>query len=241
AEDAAEAFRAALAAGADLPRLRGSAREARVVARYAPGAVVRRRRDASEAWLKRTPREDYGVLHFATHALVDEGSVSSTALALAPADAEDGFVGAGELAELELAAELVVLSACRTAGGVVLKGEGVQGLAAPLLVAGARAVAATWWPIGDAATVRFVDDFYRAMAAGTPAGEALRRAKLAALERGAPAREWAAFTIVGDPLALPLLRAPAPGRGSPALLAAAAFLLAVAAYGLAMRRRRTSE
>src|SRR5690606_38335504 len=163
-EGAAEAFRAALAAGADLPRLRGSAREARVVACYAPGALVRRRRDASEAWLKRAPLEDYGVLHLATHALVDEGSVSNTALALAPADGEDGFVGPGELAELELAAGLVVLSACRTAGGVVLKGEGVQGLAAPLLAAGARAVAATWWPIGDAATVRFVDDFYRGMA-----------------------------------------------------------------------------
>src|SRR5690606_12104073 len=172
---------------------------------------------------------------------VDEGSVSNTALALAPADGEDGFVGPGELAELELAAELVVLSACRTAGGVLLKGEGVQGLAAPLLAAGARAVAATWWPIGDAATVRFVDDFYRGMAAGTPAGDALRLAKLAALGRGAPAREWAAFTIVGDPFALPLLHAPAPGRGAAVLLAGVGILLLVLAYGLAMRRRRASE
>jgi len=75
-------------------------------------------------------------------------TIANTALALAPEGAEDGFVHPAELAALGLQAELVVLSACRTAGGVIVRGEGIQGLAAPLLAAGARAVAATWWPIG---------------------------------------------------------------------------------------------
>jgi CHAT domain-containing protein/tetratricopeptide (TPR) repeat protein len=236
----ADVFRSALAGDRGLPRLRGSAREARAVARYSDQATVRRRGDASEAWLKRTPLAEFGIVHFATHALVDEGSVTNTALALAPEDDEDGFIGPSELANLRLAAELVVLSACRTAGGVIVRGEGVQGLAAPLIAAGARAVAATWWPIGDVATVRLVDDFYRAMAEGQVASEALRSAKLAALRRGAPPREWAAFTLVGDPLARPSLRLPAGDGRSVLLTALAGVVVALVAYGL-IRKRRGAE
>ncbi|MGH7536669.1 MAG: CHAT domain-containing protein [Gemmatimonadales bacterium] len=76
-----------------------------------------------------------------------------TALALTPGQGEDGFVTPGELAGLRLDADLVVLSACRTAGGVVVDGEGVQGLTAPLLAAGARSVVATSWQVGDQLTV----------------------------------------------------------------------------------------
>ena len=233
-------FRSALAGEHGLPRLRGSAREARAVARYSADATVRRRGNASEAWLKQTPLAEFGVVHFATHALVDEGSVENTALALAPTNDEDGFIGPAELANLPLAAELVVVSACKTAGGLIVRGEGVQGLAAPLIAAGARAVAATWWPIGDVATVRLVDDFYRAMAEGHPAAEALRLAKLAALQRGALPREWAAFTLVGDPMARPRLRVPS-DRPTPALFVAIAAAAVLLAYAVVMRRRHSAE
>jgi hypothetical protein len=60
-----------------------------------------------------------GHLHFATHALVDEQAVTRTALALVPGGGHDGFVGPGDLAGLPLRADLVVLSACRTARGRV--------------------------------------------------------------------------------------------------------------------------
>jgi CHAT domain-containing protein len=232
-----EVFRSAVAGRGALPRLPGSAREARAVARYSAAATVRRRDGASEAWLKTSPLTGFGVVHFATHALVDEESVTSTALALAPSEGEDGFVNAGELLGLKLAADLVVLSACRTAGGKIVRGEGVQGLAAPLLVAGTRAVAATWWPIGDEASVRLVDDFYRGLASGHPAGDALRDAKLAALARGAPVREWAAFTIIGDAMVKPTLTMP--GRGLPvALLATVVAGALLLLYGVVTRSRR---
>ena len=235
-----EVFRSALSGTSGLPRLRGSAREARSVARFATAATVRTRGDASEAWLKSTSLANFSIVHFATHALVDEGSVASTALALAPGNNEDGFVGIAELANLHLAAELVVLSACRTARGPILRGEGVQGLAAPLLAAGARAVVSTWWPIGDAATVQLIDDFYRAMSEGRPVSDALRQAKLAALQRGVPAREWAAFTVVGDPLARPSLHAPANDAPLVPLVAIGVFAV-VLIYGAVMRRRRVSD
>src|SRR6185312_9559356 len=109
----------------ELPRLVESAREARSVARYAPHAEVRLRRDASAAFLLRAPLTGYDIIHVATHAVVDERSVARTALVLAPGGGESGFVTPAQLAALGLDADLVVLSACRTAGGVVIDGDGV--------------------------------------------------------------------------------------------------------------------
>ena len=194
-----ELFRDAFDRSGGLPRLAAAGDEVRDVARYAPSSVVRVREEASEAFLKRTPLQRFDVLHFATHALVDESTLARTALALSPGDGEDGFLSPADLAALRLDAVLVVLSACRTAGGVIVAGEGLQGLTAPLLEAGARSVVATQWRIGDRPAVRLVDEFYAAMAAGRPVADALRAAKLAAIRRGAPPRDWAAFTVVGDP------------------------------------------
>jgi tetratricopeptide (TPR) repeat protein len=207
--DAAEAgfFAAARAAGA-LERLSGAAREARLVARYAPATDVRLGRDASAAFLEHADLRDYRVLHFATHAVVDERSVAGTALALAPGAGKTGFVGASDLAALNLRADLVVLSACRSAGGVVVGGEGMQGLTAPLLAAGARSLVATQWRIDDREVVPVVDAFYTALATGQPVIDALRAAKLRALGAGRSPRAWAAFSVIGDPLVTVPLRAP---------------------------------
>lgn len=79
-----------------------------------------------------------------------------------------------------------------------MRGEGVLGLTAPLLVSGARAVVATGWRVGDRAAARLVGDFYESLVTGASVGEALRAAKVAARRRGAPVSEWAAFGIVGN-------------------------------------------
>jgi len=229
-----ELFRDAFDRSGGLPRLAAAGDEVRDVARYAPEAVVRVRGDASEAFLKRAPLARFGILHFATHALVDEATLARTALALAPGEGEDGFLSPADLAALHLDADLVVLSACRTAGGVIVAGEGLQGLTGPLLEAGARSVVATQWRIGDRSTVQLVDRFYLAMAGGMPVADALREAKLAAMRHGAPARDWAAFTVVGDPdVRVPLTR-PAPG---PSMFWLGAAGVALLLGGLLMRRR----
>ena len=219
-----------------LPRLAGSGREAHLVARYSPDAEIRLRGEASAAFLKHASLERFRVIHFATHAVVDERSVSRTVLALAPDSGRSGLVGPGDLAALRLDADLVVLSGCRTAGGVVVEGEGVQGLTAPLIQAGARSVVASQWRIGDQSTVTFIQAFYEALARGLPVGDALRAAKLDALHRGAPPREWAAFTTVGDPLVSVPLSVPQPSRWRSAGLVAA---LTLAAAGIAYSRRRS--
>lgn len=192
---------AVFSANGGLGRLRGSGREARSVARLAGPADVRTRGAASEAFLKRSRLREYSVIHLATHAVADERGLTRTALALAPGDGEDGFLGPGDVASLDLAADLVILSACRTAGGPVVRGEGILGLMAPLLQAGARSVVATQWRIDDRGTARFMEELYRALGSGLPAGDALHQAKLAARRRGEPAARWAAFTLFGDPFA----------------------------------------
>jgi hypothetical protein len=135
----------------------------------------------------------------------------------------------------------VVLSACRTAGGVAITGEGMEGLTAPLVAAGARSVVATQWRIGDRSAVRLVSDFYSGLARGLPVAEALRSAKLAAIARGAPPSDWAGFTVVGDPFARVALATPGPRRQGWWIAAGGGLALLVLGTYLVRRRGRSSE
>jgi tetratricopeptide (TPR) repeat protein len=211
-----------------LPRLLASGREARLVARYGDRSTVLLGEEASEANLKRIDLGQYRVLHFATHARVDEASLAGTALALAPGNGEDGFVGPGELERLHLTADLVVLSACRSGGGALVRGEGIVGLAEPFIAAGARAVALTRWEIGDRSTVPFIARIYDALARGETADQALRSAKLQAIADSVPASVWAAFTVVGDPNAKVGLHPP---RSYAKIWLAAVLLVALLGVG----------
>lgn len=193
----------------DLPPLKGAAREARLAARYAAAADVRLGRNASAAFLKRTDLRPYRVLHFATHTIVNERSVAGTALALAPGQGESGFLGTGDVAALRINADLVVLSACTSAGGRLANGEGVQGLTSAFLQAGTRSIVATAWRIPDREVVPLVEAFYAGLARGESVMDALRAAKLGAMKKGMPPRAWAAFMAIGDPLTRVPLRAPA--------------------------------
>jgi CHAT domain-containing protein/tetratricopeptide (TPR) repeat protein len=237
-EEGLEPYRAAFDAAGGLPRLEASAREAQLVARYADEAEVRLRQRASAAYLKHADLARFDVVHVATHALVDDHAAARTALALAPGEGESGFVTATDLAALRLDASLVVLSACRTAGGVVVDGEGIQGLTAPLLQAGARAVVATEWRVGDRTMVPLLVDLYDALARGQPLADALRTAKLEALGRGAAPREWAALVSVGDPVVTVALERPAGRRWWVAVGAAAALLVGLGAVLRGRRARR---
>ncbi|MGH7586916.1 MAG: CHAT domain-containing protein, partial [Gemmatimonadales bacterium] len=221
--------------GDTLGRLPGSAREARLVGRYGTTAVVLIGREATEARLKRELLDRFSVIHVASHALVGEEWSSRTAIALSPGDGEDGYLTPAELAALPLAADLVVLSGCRTARGMTVRGEGVLGLTAPLLSAGARSVLATGWDAPDAEMVEVAERFYRELASGLPVGEALHRTKLAIRDQGRPSREWAAFRLTGDPFLMVPLRRPQPARWP---LAAAAALLAA---GILVATRRRAE
>lgn len=190
-----------------LPRLPHSGDEARRVGRYGVQSRVHLTRAASEEEVMRTDWRDVAVVHFAAHAIVDPDGDAGTALALAPSARHDGFLTPGEMGALALRGALVVLSACRSSGGQVLGGEGLRGLTAPLLEAGARTVVATHWSIGDRSVVPFVDRFYAAMAAGRRVDDALREAQVAAIRDGVSIADWGSFSVIGDGgLRVPLRR-----------------------------------
>ncbi len=200
---ATRAHFAAFAERGGLPALPASAAEARAAGRLFPGSEVRLGGAASEAALRRLGLGGFSIIHLATHALVDEAALGRSAIALAAGGGEDGFVTAGDLARLRLDADLVVLSGCGTALGVIVGGEGIRGLTAPLLEAGARAVVGTLWPIGDASAADFVASFSRALGRGEATAEALRSAQLERIRAGDGPRTWAGFEIVGNGMLAP--------------------------------------
>ncbi|MFG0316306.1 MAG: CHAT domain-containing protein, partial [Planctomycetota bacterium JB042] len=120
-------------------------------------------------------------LHLAMHGVVDERVAARTGLVLA-----DGTFGLDRVARLRLDADLVVLSACETAGGRVVRGEGARSLARSFLVAGARAVVANRWAVSDRSSAEIMRSFYAAIAAGARPAAALRAAQRAFRGDGGP-------------------------------------------------------
>ena len=157
--------------------------------------------EATEDRVKRLPLSGYKILHFATHSLLDERVASRSALVLSedPRSGEDGFLEAREIYDLELNADLVVLSACQTAGGKMEKGEGIQGLSRAFFCSGSRSVVASLWNVNDESTSFFMKTFYGFLTEGRTKQEALRLTKIR-MCRSADWRpyHWAAFVLIGE-------------------------------------------
>jgi CHAT domain-containing protein len=124
---------------------------------------------------------------------------------------DDGFLQLFEVYGLGLDAELAVLSACDSAVGLEVAGEGVFALSRGFLAAGARSVVASQWPVDDQATAALMAMFYRELAldlaAGRPLGvsRALDRARKHVRHdpRWSSPVYWAPFVLTGSPAALP--------------------------------------
>jgi len=119
-----------------------------------------------------------------------------------PAEAQDGLLTAEDVSALDLyGTDLVVLSACETGLGEVVRGEGVFGLRRAFVLAGASTLVMSLWKVPDAETAELITDFYRRMRDGSGPAEALRRAQLTIKARPNLAEPyyWAAFVCQGDP------------------------------------------
>ncbi len=181
-----------------LPPLPGARREARFAARYGMGSELFLGPDASEARLKALEPGRYGLLHFATHARVDEATLAGAALVLAAGEGEDGVLRAGELGSLRLDVPVVLLSSCSTADGRAIRGEGLVGLASALGEAGVRTVVLTRWDVDDRVQAELIEVLYERLAEGLTVAEAVRAAKVEMRARGASPAVWAALVVVGD-------------------------------------------
>ncbi len=161
-------------------------------------------KESTEGAVKSEQLRDYKRLHFATHGLIDEEFPSRSAVALTFDDKsqEDGFLEAGEISELDIDCDLVVLSACQTGRGKLFSGEGIVGLSRAFIRAGARSVVVSLWNVSDISTGRLMKSFYRQLAGDVGNPAALRKAKLQMMEGARDLRHpyyWAPFVIIGRP------------------------------------------
>jgi CHAT domain-containing protein/tetratricopeptide (TPR) repeat protein len=188
-------------------RLPSSDREAREIAALVPAAqrLLALGFDASRARALSPELAQYRDLHFATHGELDSRRPELSKLVLSLFDKnghpEDGFLRLNDIYNLHLNADLVVLSACRTALGQEIRGEGLVGLTRGFMYAGAARVLASLWSVEDRATADLMAIFYRdRLRQGLSPAEALRRAQLEIA--GQPGRKspyfWAGFSLQGE-------------------------------------------
>jgi CHAT domain-containing protein len=191
----------------DFARLRFSRAEADNIARLvAPGRMLKAVDFVATRELAMQPElKDYRILHFATHSVLDDEHPELSGVVLSLADRkgqpQNGYLRLYDIYNLRLNADLVVLSACRTALGREIHGEGLIGLTRGFLYAGAPSVLATLWEIDDRTTAEVMTRFYDGLLGRGERPAAALRAALIALWRlkgwQAP-HYWAAFTLQGE-------------------------------------------
>lgn len=160
---------------------------------------------ALEEVVKSGNMDQYKVIHFATHGLIDDKVPTLSGILLAPSrepEGDDGFLRLNEIFNLNLNTDLVTLSACETALGKETRGEGMIGLTRAFFYAGARSIIASLWMVSDQSTSKLMEDFYRNYATGKKPQEALRLAKLKLLKSEDIFYNhpffWAPFVIIGS-------------------------------------------
>src|SRR5215510_9911407 len=156
--------------------------EAEEVKNVYPQSTVYVKKEASEEKSKSlSPTHD--ILHFATHAQLDEDDPLSSAVLLAREDKEDGRLEVREIFGMELKANLVVLSGCETGLGKLSTGDELVGLTRAFIYAGTPSVVASLWSVDDSSTAHLMASFYRNLKTMTKV-EALRQAQLALIRGG---------------------------------------------------------
>lgn len=193
--------------GRALPRLFASREEAKAIIALAPrgtsyGAL---NFDANRERAMSADLGQYRILHFATHGLLNTARPQLSGVVLSLYDERgnkrDGFLRLNQIYRLRLASDLVVLSACSSALGKEVKGEGLIGLTRGFMYAGANRVIASLWKVDDEATAELMTIFYRNLlqAQMTPARAlSAAQSELQQQERWRSPYYWGAFTLQGD-------------------------------------------
>ena len=169
---------------------------------------------ATEAAFKKTAK-NYGVLHLAMHAYVNDKKPNYSHLVFAPStdSIEDRYLYAYELYNMQLNADLAVLSACETGNGQIQKGEGVMSLSRAFKYAGVPNIVMSFWKADDFYTKYIMTHFYQFLKSGTGKNEALQQAKIAQIASAKDNKEaahpfyWANFVLVGNGKPIPFKQA----------------------------------
>jgi CHAT domain-containing protein/tetratricopeptide (TPR) repeat protein len=202
-----ETLRLATEAGmANLPRLAGSGDEARSILSLngAANTSVHLGFQAAAAAVRDQNWDDYRIVHFGVHALMNPGrpAFSGVVLTMVGRDGapQNGVLWLSGIYALHMPVDLVVLSGCHTAAGREIPGEGLEGLSRAFFFAGARSVVGSLWSVEDRETSLLMQRFYQnLLAKKMPPAAALRRAQLDTARDPATSApfHWAGFTVQG--------------------------------------------
>lgn len=159
---------------------------------------------ATENLFKTLDMTSFNLIHIATHSFEDTKAHKLSGLMFAPhnrspATGEDGILYSGEIYNLQLEAELIVLSSCESGVGKLIKGEGMMALNRGFFYSGIRNIVFSLWKVEDRSTSQLMIEFYRNILEGRPYCRALRRAKLELLKSPYTAfpKYWSGFVLVG--------------------------------------------
>jgi CHAT domain-containing protein/tetratricopeptide (TPR) repeat protein len=189
----------AASSGPQYPKLEFAGQEITAISTEVGGAgnLVLRGEAATPAAYSRATPGRFGYIHFAAHAAANRQSPLDSAVLLSGPPDKSRLM-ARDVMAMPLTADLVTISACRSAGGKTYAGEGLVGFAWAFLRAGARNVIAGLWDVSDRSTAQLMTALYGEIARGTPAPEALRAAKLRLIAAGgayAKPYYWAPFHV----------------------------------------------
>lgn len=191
----------------ELPRLPFTRQEAEAIYALTRLAGIWKAVDfeASRATVSSPELSQYRILHFATHGLLNNEHPELSGIVLSLIDREgrpqNGFWRLYDIYNMKLGADIVVLSACQTALGKLIKGEGLVGLTRGFMYAGAARVVASLWRVEDEATAELMKKFYEGMIRdGLRPGEALRSAQvwMEKQKRWRAPYYWAGFVLQGE-------------------------------------------
>ncbi len=191
----------------DWPRLRHSLEEAQAIAPLWPAKsrLLVTGFDATREMVESEAFGEYRYVHLATHAVIDERQPELSRIILSQvgrdARPREGNLRLFEIYNLRWKADLVVLSACRSALGKDVKGEGLVGLTTGFLQAGVPRLAASLWDVDDRATAELMKHFYESMLRKkmpAPAALAAAQEQLRRIPRWSSPYYWAPFILIGE-------------------------------------------
>lgn len=184
-----------------LQPLPNNAEEARTLVTYFKGELL----EKQQATLANFQKEykDYGIFHFATHAILDDEFPEYSYLAFTPTTHTDNFLFISDLYNLKLEANLVSLSACETGIGDLKRGEGFISLSRAFYYSGAKSIVHTLWKINDNSSSAIMVDFYENLSKAMNKDEALRQAQLSFLKKHKEDKlshpyYWSSFVVSGN-------------------------------------------
>ena len=212
--DAGPAGKDDIGFGRNLARLPYSEEEVRTVASELPGAKrIHLAKDALKRYLLDPDAARYPILHLSTHAAINAEDGQRSYIVFSPREpsAPIEYLFLGEIFGLNLHdVQLVTLSACETARGTVVRGEGVEDFSRAFLLTGAQATVAALWRVADQPTAEFMKQLYYFISEGRSKAEAVRATKLKFIRSGSELSHpyyWAAFVLSGDgasPVSVPM-------------------------------------